>query len=137
MRLPRGVTRRGRAIGVSLLRRLARHHRSVGRFGKNDLHLRALLGEHTPDAFQSAAGSEASHPIVQPLAGEIVDDLARRRTRVVIGIRFVLELSGQKPAVLLGQGVRLSHHSRSAFWRRGQDDFCTEESHQSPALDAE
>src|SRR5204863_4122928 len=91
VRFPGWMPRRWRAVRVSLLGRFAGDHRRIGRFRQNDLYVRALLGEHTSNALQSAAGSEAGHPVIEPPAGEVVHDLSRCRARVIIRVRFTLE----------------------------------------------
>ena len=53
--------------------------------------------------FQRSAGAESGHPVVEPLPGEVADDLARRSARVVVGVRLVLELAREEPAVLFGE----------------------------------
>ena len=76
-----------------------RQHRRVRRLADDDLGVRPFLAEHARDALERAAGAEAGHPVVEPLAGEIVDDLARRGARMHVGIGLVLELARQEPAV--------------------------------------
>ena len=61
------------------------------------------LREHAPDALQRAAGAVAGHPVVEPLAGEIVDDLARGGARMHVGVGLVLELPRHEPAMRRGQ----------------------------------
>ena len=66
-----------------------------------------LLREHARDALQRAAGAVAGHPVVELLALEVVDDLARRGARMHVGVGLVLELARQEPAVRLGKLDRL------------------------------
>ena len=103
MRLEGRVRRGRRAVGVALLRHAAVEQRRIGRLADDDLRVRPLLGQHARDALERAAGAEAGDPVVEPLAGEIVDDLARGGARVHVGIGLVLELPGQEPAVRLGE----------------------------------
>ena len=71
-----------------------------------------------PTPVDRAAGAVAGDEIVEPRAGEIVDDLARGRRLVDVGIGRRLELAGEEPAVRLGQFDRLLVHAE-ALWARG------------------
>ena len=96
-----------------------------------------LLREHARDALQRSAGAVAGHPVVELLALEVVDDLARRGARMHVGIGLVLELAGQEPAVRLGQLDRLVHHAEAALGGGREHHLGAEEAHQLAALDAE
>src|SRR6266568_2274976 len=113
------------------------NHRCVGGLRQNHLDLGPLPGENTTDTLERAAGSETRNPIVQPLSSEIVDDLSRRRARVVVGVCFVLELPRQEPPVLSCELVDFPYHAGSAFRCRREDDFRAEEAHQPASLNAE
>jgi hypothetical protein len=110
---------------------------SAGRLTDDDPGLRALLGEDAGDALQRAAGAVAGDEVVEPLAGEILDDLARRGARMEVGIGLVLELAGEEPAMGIGELDRLLHHAEAALGRRRDDDLGAEEAHEPAALDAE
>jgi hypothetical protein len=137
MRLPGGVPRRGRAVGVPLLGSSARDDRRVRRLGQHDPGLRTLLRQHPGDALERPAGAEPRHPIVQPSAGEVVHNLPGGGAGVEVGIGLVLELPGQEPAVGLGQLDRLVDHPGPAGRRGGQDHLGAEEAHQLPPFHAE
>src|SRR5258708_35276755 len=112
MRLPCRVTRGWRAIFTARLRLAAREHRRLGRFAHDDLRRGHLFIEHARHALQRSARAEPGDEIIETFALEVVDDLARRRLRVVVGVCFVLELAREEPAVLAAETVRLSIHSR-------------------------
>src|SRR5438045_6093845 len=131
------MTRFRTAISVALLRRLTADHRCVGRLRQNDLYLRSLLRQNATDTFQRPARPEPRHPIIETLTREIVDDLSRRRLRVVIRIRLVLELPRQEPAILLRELVDLLYHTGCALGRRRENHLGSEETHQFSPLDAE
>src|SRR5438477_255372 len=107
------MSRRGRAVLVPLLFCTARHHRSIGRLGKDDLRFRTLLSKHTANAFESAAGTKASYEIIETLSREISDNLTRRSPRVYCGIRFVLELAREKPSMRFSELDCFRHHAGS------------------------
>ena len=97
-----------RAVGGALLRFAAADQLRVGRLAQDDLGLRPLLAQHAADAGQRAAGAIAGDEIVEPLALEVGQDLARRGRLVDLGVGFGLELVGQEPAIRLA--------SSTAFW---------------------
>ena len=101
--LKAGMRRRRRAVGIARLLDAAAEELRILRLTDDDSGLGPLLGEHPRDALQRSAGAVAGHPIVEPLAGEIVDDLARRGARMDVGVGLVLELPRQEPAMRLGQ----------------------------------
>ena len=103
----------------------------------NDLRLGTFLVEHARHALERAAGAEARHPVVEPLAREVGDDLRAVVREWIVGVRFVLELAREEPAVLLRQLDRLLHHARPAVRRRRENDLRAEEAHQLATLDAE
>ena len=103
----------------------------------HDLGVRHFLGEHARHALQRAAGAVAGHPVVELLALEVVDDLARRGARMDVGVGLVLELAGQEPAVRLGELDRLGHHADAAPGRGREHHLGAEKAHQPAPLDAE
>ena len=86
---------------------------------------------------QGAAGAVAGDPIIELLAGEISQDLARGGALMNLGIGVVLELPGQIPAIGVGQFDRLVDHADGALGGRRQDHLRAEETHQLAPLDAE
>ena len=54
-----------------------------------------------------------------------------------VGVRLVLELASEEPAVGVRQLHGLGHHPGAAGRRRGEHDLGAEEAHQLPALHAE
>ena len=54
-----------------------------------------------------------------------------------VGISLILKLTGEKPAVCLGQFNRLVHHAQSALGGRCQNNLDAEKTHQFTALNAE
>ena len=132
-----GLGLAGEPSGLRSCLRAAGEHRRVGRLADNDLGVGPLLGQHARDAFERAAGAEAGDPVVELLALEVVDDLARGGARMHVGIGFVLELARQEPAVRLGELLRLVDHADAALGRRREHHLGAEEAHQLAALDAE
>ena len=126
-----------RAVRVALLSGSAREHGRVGGLADHDLRCRPLLGEHTRNALERAAGAEAGDPVIEPLAGEVGEDLGRRGPRVHVGVGLVLELAGEEPAVRAGQLNGLVHHARALLGRRREHHLRAEETHETPALHAE
>ncbi len=128
---------RGAAVCVALLRQAAGEQGGVGWFADDNFRLRALLGQHARDALEGSASPKAGDPVIQLFALEIVHDLARRRARVHVGIRLVLELADVEPAMLLRQFLRLHDHAGGAQRGGRQDHLRAEEAHQSAALNRE
>ena len=135
MRLERRIGLGRRAIGIALLWRVACEHRRVGRLADDDLGVGPLLGQHAGDAFERAAGAEASNPVVEFLAFEVVDDLARGGARMHVRVSLVLELAGQEPAVRLGELGRLVDHAHAALGSGREHHLGAEEAHQLAPLD--
>src|SRR4051812_4561711 len=133
MRLPRRMPLGWRPVGIAILRRLAREHRSVGGLAHDDLRLWTLLCQHARYALQRSAGAESGDEVVQAIALEVVDDLARGGARMEIGVRLVLELARHEPAVLRRELLRFLYHAGASRGRRRGDDLGAEEAHQSPA----
>jgi hypothetical protein len=73
------------------------------RLAEDDLRVGALLAQHAPDARERAAGAVARDPVVEALALEIGEQLARRRVLVDRRVVGGLELARVEPAVGLGQ----------------------------------
>src|SRR5258706_16176915 len=94
MRIPRRMALGRRAIGVSVLFCTAREHRRIGGLAHDDFRLRTFLPKPAAHTLERAACAEAGDPIVETLAGEIIDDLSGPRFRVEIRVRLVLELAG-------------------------------------------
>ena len=125
------------AVGVARLRDAAAEHRRVVGLARDDARVGARLLQRARDALQRAAGAEARDPVVEPLAGEVGEDLLRRRARVHVGVGFVLELPAEEPAVRLGELDGLREHAAALLRRRREHDLGAEEAHQLAALDAE
>ncbi len=128
---------RRRAVGIALLRLAAAQHRGDFRFADDDLRLRPFLAQHPRHALQRAAGAEPGHPVVERLAVEIVEDLARRGARMHVGVGLVFKLPGQKPAVGLRQLVGLGDHAGAFVLGRRQHHLAAEKAHQLAPFDAE
>ena len=69
-----------------------------------------LLLQHPRDALQRAARADAGHPVIERHIGEVVEDFARGRARMNLGIGFVFELAAKEPAVPVGKLYRLGEH---------------------------
>jgi len=108
MRFEGGVRCRGRAVGLALLLGATADQRRVGRLAQHDLGIGHLAGQHPRDALERAAGAVAGDPVIELLALEVVDDLARGGARMNVGIGLVLELAGQEPAVALASSSALT-----------------------------
>src|SRR4051794_24551367 len=78
----------------------------VVRLAHDDRGSRRTLLQHARNALERAAGAETRDPVVEAL-GEVIEDLDRGRARMDVGVRFVLELAGQKPSMLARQLDRL------------------------------
>src|SRR4051812_17331956 len=115
MRIPRGMPRGRRAIRLPLLLRPTRQHRRVRRLAHNDLRLRALAREHSTHALERTARAEARHEIVEALTLEVVQDLDGGGARMHVGVRLVLELPSEEPAVRGRELFRLLHHAGAAL----------------------
>ena len=126
-----------RAVLAPLLRNAGGQHRRLVRLAHDDLGVRHLLAQHAADALERAAGAEAGDPIIELLALEIVDDLARRGARMVFRVGLVLELARLEPAVLRRELARFVDHAVAALRRRGEDHLGAEEAHQLAPLDRE
>ena len=134
MRLERGVAGGWRVVGLPLLRTAAADQLRVGRLAEHDAGVGPLLAQHAADAGDCASGSIPGHEIIEPRAREIIDDLARRRRLVNIGIGLCLELAGEEPAVGLGQLDGLVVHAESLLGARRQHHLGAEHAHQLAAL---
>ena len=131
------MRRRGRPVGQPLLLDPGLEQRRVGRLADDDLRVGALLSQNAADALQRAAGAVASHPEIEPVASEVVDDFARGGAGMEIRIGFVLELPRHEPAMSVRQFDRLLDHSDRPLGGRRDDDLCAQKAHQSPPFDAE
>src|SRR5262249_17001295 len=100
MGLPRRMRLGGRAIAIGGLALAARQRRRVRRFADYDLGVRAFLAQHTRNAGERPARAITRHPVIEPVAPEILDDLARRRAFVDGWIGVVFELARHEPAML-------------------------------------
>ena len=107
-----------RGPALDLVRRpgLAREERRPLGLAGDDLDLGAGEADHLPGAGQRAARAPAGDEIIEPLAGEVLEDLGAGRVAVVGGVGLVLELPRQEPAVLLREllGLRTMPEPRSA-----------------------
>ena len=73
------------------------------RLGRDNLHVGPREPEHLANTGQCAARAPASDEEVEPLAGEVLEDLGAGGVAVISGIRLVLELTRQEPAILLAR----------------------------------
>jgi hypothetical protein len=137
MRAKERVTFRRRSIGPPALRNPATQKRRVVRLANDDFRLRALCPQHARHALQRAAGAHARDPIIEPLAGERLEDLGGGGPGVDVRVGFVLELPAQEPAMGLRQFLRLAQHTAALFGGGGQDNLGAHEAQQPPPLDAE
>ncbi len=119
MRLPGGMAGGGGSIGIAGLLDAARQHRSVIGFADDDFSVGALFGEDAGDAFEGSSGAEAGDPVVEALAGEIVEDLAGGGAGVHVGVGFVFKLLGVEPAVLFSEFDGFGDHAGAAQRARG------------------
>ena len=126
-----------RAVGVALLHVVAREDLRIVRLADHDLHVRTLFPEHPRNAQERAAGPRSRDPVIEPRARERLEDLDRRRLRMKLRVRLVLELLRPVPAVLLRQFPGLLHHARAFQRRRRQHDLRAEEAHELSPLDRE
>ncbi len=106
------------AVRVTLLRFTVCEQRRVGRLTDNDPGDRTLLRQNPRHTLQFAARSIARHPVVERLAGGIIEDLSGRRARVHVGIGFVLEVASKEPAMRPGEFDGLCRHAHAACCRR-------------------
>ena len=75
---PEGGVSGGRgAVRVALLRDTAFEQRRLLRFAHDDLRIRKLLCKNAGHALERAASAIPGHPVIEPLAGKVCDDLAR------------------------------------------------------------
>src|SRR5262249_43120781 len=95
------------------------------------------LAKHTGNTLKRAAGPESGHPIVEPLALEVIDDFPSRRARVHVGIGFVLELAGGEPTMRFRKFDCLVDHSDCTIGGRGKNNLCAEGPHEVWGLDTE
>ena len=86
MRLEGRVGRGRRSVGIALLLLAAAEQLRVLGLAEHDLGVGHFLGEHARDALQRSAGAVAGHPVVELLALEVVDDLARRGAGMDVGL---------------------------------------------------
>src|SRR5258708_800717 len=75
VRLEAGMAGRSRAVGVAGLRQPAAEQWCFGRLADDDPGVRPLLAQDPRDALQGAARAVAGDPVVEPLAGEVGEDL--------------------------------------------------------------
>jgi hypothetical protein len=98
----------GRAVRISHLLDAGAEQLRVHGFANDDLRFRPFRLQNPGHALQRAAGAVASHPIVEPLSGKVVDDLQGGRARMEIRVRFVLELTRHEPAVGMASSMVLA-----------------------------
>src|SRR5258708_12674894 len=110
MRIQRRMALGRGAIGITILLRATREHRRIGGLAHDDLRLRTFLAKHPTHALERAASAEARDPVIEPLPGEVIDDLSGRRLRVEIRVRLVLELAPEKPPPLFCPPPPPPHH---------------------------
>ncbi len=126
-----------RAIGHAFLRYAAAEDRRIVRFADDDPRLRACLPQHARYTLERTARSVTRDPVVERRIRECFQDLGCGRSRMRIGVRLVLELAHQEPAVFLGQFDRLGQHA-AALERGGREhDPGAQKAHQLAPLDAE
>ena len=131
------MRRRRSTVRVSRLCDAAGQQLRVLRFANDDFGFGTLLGKHPSDALERSAGSVARNPVIQPLSGEVVQYLARRRARVNIGIGFIFKLPGHEPAMRLGKLDGLVDHADGALGGGRDNHLCAKEPHQLAPFDAE
>ena len=101
-----------RAICSARLRHATAEHRRIVGLADDDLRVGPTVAEHARNAFERSAGAKARDPVIEPFTGEGVEDLGCRRARMDIGVRFVLELTAQKPTVRLRPLTDAEPHNR-------------------------
>ena len=137
MRAEEGVALGRRTVGRTDLTNAAAEDLGVVRLTRDDLGVGPLLLEYPGHALERASGPEAGHPVVERLVLEILQDLLGGGLRVHVGVGLVLELSGEKPAMVISQLLGLFEHS-SALLRSGREDHLrSQEAHHLAPLDAE
>src|SRR5258708_21214175 len=104
----RGLEHRGDEIrrpALDLVRGegLTREERRALGLADHDLNLRAREADHLAGAGEGAPRAPAGHEEVEPLRGEVLQDLRSRGAAVIRGIRLVLELPREEPAVAPGE----------------------------------
>src|ERR1700733_16274309 len=130
--------RRGwRPVSQALLLDPGLKQRRVSRLADNNLCVGPFPSQDAADPLQRAARAVASHPEIEPVAREVVDDFARGGAGMEIRVGFVLELPRHEPAIGLSQIDCLLDHSDRALGGRRYDDFGAQKAHQSPPFDAE
>ncbi len=117
--------------------RVARQHRGACRLGRDDLHLGTREANHLAGAGERAARAPAGDEEVEALAREVPQDFRARRVAVIRGVRFVLELSREEPAVLVRELLRPSSPCRCRARRRRENHLRAEHAHDLAALDRE
>src|SRR5882762_7643557 len=80
---------------------LAGQQRGARRLRGDNLGVRPCQADHLTGAGERAARAPARHKKVQPLAGEVLEDFGARGVAVIGRICRVVELSREKPTVLL------------------------------------
>src|SRR5437588_6417396 len=137
MRTKVGMAAGRRPIGIARLRNTAAEQLRVIRLTHDNPRFRAALAQHPRDALQRTASAEAGDEIVEAFACEGCEDLRCGRAGVRLGVRFVFELTAQKPAVHLRKFDRFSQHPAALEARRGEHNPRAEKAHQLAAFDAE
>src|SRR2546423_7432516 len=101
------------ACCIASLRNPAAEHLCVIRLGRDNFRLGSKLSQHSRNAFEGSTGTEARDPVIEALTGEVREDLPRGRSRVHVGVGFILELPAQKPPMSLSQLDGLRKHARA------------------------
>src|SRR5690625_6977504 len=95
------VTAGGAAVGTSLLSLTTADQGGIGLFSEDDARIGAVAPEDAAHTHHRSAGPVAGDEVVEPLPGEIRDDLPPRRGLMDVCIGLGFELPGEEPPMCL------------------------------------
>ena len=138
---PRGLSTAGTKSGVQPwilcgAQGLPESSAAPCRLAGDDLHLGAREPDHLSRAGERAAGAPAGDEVVEPLAGEVLQDLgARWCCGGRPGFAAFSNCRARNQPCFLRELLGLPHHAAAALGGRGEDHLGAEHAHDLAALD--